>query len=724
MSYGFNPGAVLGLLAGLATLALGIAVMRVQPRRRDAIWFAAFALTWGLFTCLLNVSLATQDVATLRPWVYAYVAVGIPLYVPLVGFVSAYPTTWSPLARNPVAAALVALPAALGLLLYASEPSLFVEGFVQDPPAPHRPMFGALGTVAAVFNTQFAFVLALGLLLYRLPRARDGTERAQLALVVAAFLAYVSYRAADVLQAGLLLARTDGWPWPLALRLVAASTALAGTVGAIWWTRRHGAPDGGAPWQGLLLACASVPLGMGLAEIVVIHQGIPGFRTDGLWRLGTVALFAYALARTRLFDLDLQVRQGTTAAAYVLVPTLALLAMWTALDERFTELPALGAAASLGLTLVTVGSVRVGARWFERATPLDDRPYRTGRVLEAYKTVVREVEDLNLPPSERDGQLDRLRERLDLDREEHRTLVNLARLEVTEPRQAGPMERFEQIEELGRGGFGRAVLARDRVLEREVVLKEPRRSWLASEDTRERFLQEARLAAGVSHPNVVTLYEVLTDLEPPLLVFEYVDGGSLRELLDQRAPLSLERSLAIAADVLDGLDALHEAGIVHRDVKPGNVLLDRSGQALLADLGAAKPPDALASDVTLAASEQQVGSLGYMSPEQTEGREADARADLYSVAALLYRCLTGEHYIELANVPDAIARKRTRERAPRLPRDEIPEPVEQVLRKALSKDPDERFGSAAAMRQALDEARAQLEGVSARVDTGSEDDPR
>jgi len=161
-----------------------------------------------------------------------------------------------------------------------------------------------------------------------------------------------------------------------------------------------------------------------------------------------------------------------------------------------------------------------------------------------------------------------------------------------------------------------------------------------------RFLQEARAAGGLNHPYVVTVY-ALKVVEPNVyMVMEYLVGGSMRTLLEQRSPLPVEEAVRIAADVCEGLAAAHAKGIVHRDVKPGNILLTEDGRAKVGDFGIAHVPRG-AGGTSLTQVGFQPGTLIYMSPEQIRGQQVDGRSDVYQVGALLYEMLTGRHYVDM-----------------------------------------------------------------------------
>jgi len=202
---------------------------------------------------------------------------------------------------------------------------------------------------------------------------------------------------------------------------------------------------------------------------------------------------------------------------------------------------------------------------------------------------------------------------------------------------------------LGQGAFGTVYLAHDTLLDRPVAIKELAVTAQTDEVAFKRFLQEARAAGGLNHPHVVTVY-ALKLVDPNVyLVMEYLAGGSLRALLEHRGPLPVEMSVRIAADVCEGLAAAHAKGIVHRDVKPENILLTGEGRAKVGDFGIAHVPRGAGGTYlgALTAKGFQPGTLVYMSPEQIRRQRVDGRSDVYQVGALLYEMLTGRHYVDL-----------------------------------------------------------------------------
>ena len=194
-------------------------------------------------------------------------------------------------------------------------------------------------------------------------------------------------------------------------------------------------------------------------------------------------------------------------------------------------------------------------------------------------------------------------------------------------------------EEIGRGGMGVVYRAHDVALERSVALKLLAPALAEDPEFRERFLVESRLAASLDHPNVVPVYDA-GEVEGQLyLAMRYVEGSDLKRLLADEGKLEPARAIAVCSQIANALDAAHARGLVHRDVKPSNVLLDEREHAYLADFGLTRRLTDAAPDFDAGLS---LGTPAYVAPEQIEGKDVDGRADQYSLACLLHECLTGE----------------------------------------------------------------------------------
>ena len=259
-------------------------------------------------------------------------------------------------------------------------------------------------------------------------------------------------------------------------------------------------------------------------------------------------------------------------------------------------------------------------------------------------------------------------------------------------------QRYRVLGLLGEGGMSTVYRAEDTALGRPVAIKVLREQLARDRAFLARFRDEARAAASLSHPNIVAIYDVGQDAGLHYIVMEYVDGPSLKDVVAREAPLPIDRATALAQQVLAALDAAHQRGIVHRDIKPQNVLLTRDGTAKVADFGIARQ---------LAAAGQTqggdvFGTAAYLAPERASGKEATAASDVYSAGVLLFEMLTGRLPFT-GDSPVEVALKHVQEQPPPLHRFNpgVPAGLEAVVLRALAKDPSQRYGTAREMARAL-----------------------
>ena len=264
-------------------------------------------------------------------------------------------------------------------------------------------------------------------------------------------------------------------------------------------------------------------------------------------------------------------------------------------------------------------------------------------------------------------------------------------------------ERWEIVRVLGRGGFSVVYLARDRELGRDVALKVLRQDRL-NEASLKRFKREAAVARDMAHPHLVRIYDIEQAGGSIFLTLEAIAGGSLRERLAS-GPLPIAQALRVARQLFDALAALHGAGIVHRDIKPGNVLLTESGDVKVADFGLAL--DLERNETRLTVSETTVGTLEYLSPEQALGEALDFRSDLYSAGIVLYELLTGElPHGGRSSLGTLVARFRQRPTPVTSLRPETPSWLARLVERLLERRPQDRYASAAEVVRDLDRRRA------------------
>jgi len=259
--------------------------------------------------------------------------------------------------------------------------------------------------------------------------------------------------------------------------------------------------------------------------------------------------------------------------------------------------------------------------------------------------------------------------------------------------------RYRLVELLGQGGMATIYRATDAQLGREVAVKVLHPEYGRDPDFVARFKQEAQSAASLSHPNIVGVYDFGTDADGPYIVMELVDGEDVATLLGRNGPLPPRQAARLAAEVAHALAAAHARGIVHRDVKPGNVLVSSDGRVKVTDFGIARAW----ADARLTLPGVTLGSVHYFSPEQALGEQATEASDIYSLGIVLYELLSGRRPWE-GDSAAAVAMARISAPPPLVSavRPNVPPVLEEIDRRALSPDPAARFASAQAMAQALE----------------------
>jgi serine/threonine protein kinase len=279
---------------------------------------------------------------------------------------------------------------------------------------------------------------------------------------------------------------------------------------------------------------------------------------------------------------------------------------------------------------------------------------------------------------------------------------------MTQPRLVG--ERYELGELIGYGGMAEVHRGRDVRLGRDVAIKILRADLARDPSFLNRFRREAQSAAGLNHPAIVAVYDTGEDHLPdgaavPFIVMEYVEGRTLRDILKSEGPLPPRRAMEITSEVAGALDFSHRNGLIHRDVKPANVMITATGAVKVMDFGIARALSDNAATVTQTAA--VIGTAQYLSPEQARGEAVDARSDVYSTGCLLYELLTGKPPFQ-GDSPVAVAYQHVRENAPSPSslNPAVPAALDSIVMKALAKNPLNRYQSAGEMREDLQRAIA------------------
>ena len=277
--------------------------------------------------------------------------------------------------------------------------------------------------------------------------------------------------------------------------------------------------------------------------------------------------------------------------------------------------------------------------------------------------------------------------------------------------------RYSIVRTLGSGGMAKVYLAHDEVLDRDVALKVLREQFAEDEEFVERFKREAQSAAALSHPNIVQIYDRgETEHATSYIAMEYVPGGTLKERISSSGPLEPEVAASLAAQIAEALIAAHERAVVHRDIKPQNLLLTATEEVKVADFGIARA----ASAATISQRSVVLGTASYMAPEQALGEPATPKSDLYSLGIVLYEMLTGKLPYTAEN-PVAVSMKHVTE-LPRPPQEvnpQIPEGLSALVVKLLAKDPKARYADAAELAEDLRRALEGLPPIAAGNDLGT-----
>ncbi|MEA3201444.1 MAG: eukaryotic-like serine/threonine-protein kinase [Thermoplasmata archaeon] len=576
-------------------------------------------------------------------------------------------TLWPSRAPRATGWLLVVLVAAAALLGVASaaDPAMLVASVQRVPGgwgAASGPLLYVNAALSAAADAAFVLVAARAT---RDPEASEPARRAA-GLLGLAFGVFTLY------SAGFFAASALTQPGRLAAPLFALRATATMAAGLAILTQAPRLASPARAWGPPVAACALAVAGLGALDDLLGDRG-----ADALLRALFGALVIVAVVRYGLASADPRERARARSGLRILLAGASAAAVGllvqAGLGAGALAWGAAGSAALLAFALAWRPMDLLAARILLATDDPRAVAERARRYAAAF-AIAGET------PA-----LEELRRSLGITLHEHQLLV-----QGRASREA--IGRYALGPELHRGSTASVHLATDAQTGREVVVK---RFHAAREG--QRILAEARALQAAASPRVVRLLDVGHEDGRAFLVMERAAGGSARDALDRAGPFPPERAVALVEDLLEALDAMHAAGLVHGDVKCENLLLDADGRGLLADLGSARASDPT-STLTSADAE---GSLATLAPEVARGQRPTPAADLYAAGAVLYRLLTGEHPIDLAGLDALSARDRLLIAPPRLPHERVPAWLAPILRSALAKRPEERPASAAAFRGLL-----------------------
>ncbi|MFR5864335.1 MAG: protein kinase domain-containing protein [Acutalibacteraceae bacterium] len=259
--------------------------------------------------------------------------------------------------------------------------------------------------------------------------------------------------------------------------------------------------------------------------------------------------------------------------------------------------------------------------------------------------------------------------------------------------------RYKILEMLGVGGMAFVLKAEDLMMNRIVAIKILNDQYNGDEQAETRFINESKAVAMLSHKNIVSVYDVAIYPDMKYIVMEYLDGITLKEYLDKKGALPWKEACIYIGQVLRALEHAHSKGVIHRDIKPQNIILQKNGEIKVTDFGIAKLPN----DSSLTTTEKAIGTVYYISPEQASGKETSFSSDIYSVGVMLYEALTGRlPFVADSPVTIALMQINDQPTPPEEINDQIPLGVSQIVMKAMQKDTAARFATAHGMVKALD----------------------
>ena len=670
----------LGSAVGVAALGI-VSLLGGQSRPRGAAAFGIFCFAWGAQIAASNVAILVTD-GTLAAILYL-VSAALLLVTPccLIGFAASLATSRRRAWRATAVAAGAVGVVAASLLAFAPG-SVF--GGVTSFAGQWYPKWGPAYVPLVVVPHFLAFAIAL----VGLKRVSDAspTDRtaaiARIPLVgLGVYVAFTSTNNLVYYLVKVIRGSTAANEITFTL-LFTVLTALCFWIAASFAKDARSADGKDRRALYAAVGLIALPLAWGAIEGVLTDGILLRLDTVGLWRLTGAGVIAYGLARWRHYDLPDRAASAAAQASGVAAATVGGAATYGIATLAFTGvlLPLVAGISVMGVTVVP--SVRFARTFFRRtarpSTDVGDPTY--GARIDAYRAAV-EAAIARGTMEEDEDFLAALRERFSITPGEDRVLRHYAQTSVIVPRDRRAWEAYERLRLLGEGGAGRTWLARDRSRDRLVVLKEPLEHWQKDASVREAVLREAKLASRVRHANVVSVEEVVEGNGSPVMVMEYMDGGSLSDLLRARGTLPWKEAVPLVVEVLRGVDAIHASGIVHRDLKPSNILLTGDGVPKVADFGIALPTNlSTRTQIDMGSAATRAGTFYYMAPEVRDGTQlGDKKSDVYACAAVLHECLYGAP-------PGA--------HSPVVVRKDLPEALTALLARGLTPHPEERPATA------------------------------
>ncbi len=691
--------AAFAIMAGVPLIVLGGLLLALRPARREQVYFGSFAVVWGLQSASVQVGWLTNSALLGKlGWTINF------LLVPLLGVLLALFVTalqrrrWSPV----LVVATVAAICSIATMLVA--PRLILAGTGYTEGGTFMVSFGPLEFPLVNLPLFVVYYMSLVALYVHYRRSPVGSKRHQARGLLLAFVIFLGYSTTNSLLTFLDLPEsigsTSAATTTRVLLFSAGQLLLAAlALHLVFWPARPENVDLG-------LLCAFV-LPPALAAGEYWYDGSGSMLLLAATRTVSVAVLTYTLARHNLFDLEVRLsRLASPVLASLLVVAGIVVAVIVAVawGGWAPVYPVAGGAALAGVSLLA--GPRLGQAFFPATREETEFLYQ--RKLEVYRGTLEQTLASRQPTDA--GELRRLRRSLGISDREHAVIEYMVRQTMGRrdqtPDEGGPragpgamlLDRYRVERLLGEGAHGRAYLAHDETLGREVVVKAVGTVVFGGRAAK-LLMREARIAGSIQHPNIISIYDMTEGVQEAFIVMEYADGGNLHGLL-RRKRLDLYQAAFLLDQILAGLEAAHAKDVVHRDIKPENILLTKGGAVKLADFGVAREsrPDATGLEGGA------LGTLLYMSPEQVRGRDVDARSDLYAVGVVFYQLLTGRFYLRIAGRDDFQVRQLILESPPQLALAGFPPWVESLLRRALAKDPRDRFQSAAEMRERLREA--------------------